>query len=268
MDLAALWKTDRPLAFHFIIEAMKHSFADRARWLADADFVPVPTGLLTSKTYARQLALALDAESTVANDTYGALQIPQDGGTSHFCIVDRWGNCVVSTETINTSFGSLAALTEWGLIFNNEMDDFTTHPGEANAFDLRQCLRNAPGPGQRPLSSMSPTMVLAGGRPLLLVGASGGPRIISSVLNVLIGVLDFELPLSEAVAAGRVHHQWQPDKVFFDSAPDAVVTAELRRRGHILADRRMTSAVQAIHWTEAGLVGASDPRKGGQPAGY
>ncbi len=258
---------DPALAMHYLIEAMKHAFADRARWLGDPDFVDVPTDLLASKPYARTLADALDPTHTFPSDTYGALNIPDDAGTSHFCIVDRWGNCVVSTETVNTSFGSLAAVGEYGLIFNNEMDDFTAVRGEANIFGLVQSERNAVAPGKRPLSSMSPTIVLDDGGPVLLLGASGGPRIISSVLNVLVGVLDYGQSLEDALAAVRVHHQWQPDVVRFDRAVDASVERALVRRGHTLSPRRATGIVQAVRLRPGGLVGGSDPRKGGRPCG-
>ena len=268
VDLSAIYKTDSTLAYHYFIEAMKHAFADRARWQADADYTFVPTGLLTSKVYARQLAGAIDPKSTAESNTYGTLQIPNDSGTSHFCIVDQQGNVVVSTETINTSFGSLAAVADWGLILNNEMDDFSARPGKANAYGLSQSDRNAVEPGKRPLSSMSPTLVCKDGKPYLLLGGSGGPRIISSVLNVLVGVLDFGRSLEEAIAAPRVHHQWKPDEIRFDRDPDLQLIHGLRQRGHQLSDKHTTGIVQAIHFDGKRLIGASDPRKEGQPRGY
>jgi gamma-glutamyltranspeptidase/glutathione hydrolase len=268
IDLRSLTRANPPLAFHYVVEAMKHAFADRARWMADPDFVKVPTGLLTSKVYARRLAgkLAPDAVSEV--EAYGTDRLSDDGGTSHFSVIDRWGNCVVSTETINTEFGSLAAVAEWGLILNNEMDDFATRSGKANAYGLTQSDHNAPAPGQRPLSSMSPTMVFQDGKPVLLLGASGGPRIISSVLNVIVNVLDLYWPLEKAVAVPRVHHQWMPNEIVFDLAPDEDLAAALRGRGHAIATYRKKGVVQAILIRNGGLIGASDPRKGGRPAGY
>jgi gamma-glutamyltranspeptidase/glutathione hydrolase len=281
VDLPALARSDRPLAIHYLVEAMKHAFADRARWMADPDFAPVPVELLTSKPYARQLALGLDPGATADSDTYGTQHIPMygpwkifegalpdDRGTSHFCVIDRWGNCVVSTETINTSFGSLAAVGEWGLILNDEMDDFTALLRRPNAFDLIQSERNAVAPRKRPLSSMAPTIVLRGGRPYLLAGGSGGPRIISSVLNVLVRVMDLGESLPQAIAARRVHHQWQPDEVVFDAPAQNTPFSTLGDRGHALADYYRTGIVQAVLRTENEMVGVSDPRKGGQPAGY
>jgi len=195
------------------------------------------------------------------------LSLLKDSGTSHFSIVDRHENAVVSTETINTSFGSLAAIEEWGLVLNNEMDDFTTVLGEPNAFGLVQSSSNEVRPGSRPLSSMSPTIVLKDDKVHMLIGASGGPRIITSILNVLLRVLDEGKSLEEAVLALRPHHQLEPHEVFFDKEPDGTVAQALQSRGHELAAKRKTGVVQAIMRDGDGWVGASDPRKGGKPAG-
>lgn len=267
-DMRRTWRRDPDLARHYLVEAMKHAFADRARWMADADFAPVPVDLLTSKAYAQQLALSIDPNTTQPVDTYGAIQIPEDAGTSHYSIVDAAGNCVVGTETINTVFGSLAAVDEWGLILNNEMDDFAAHSAKANYYGLIQSARNVPEPLKRPLSSMSPTIILRDGQPVLLLGGSGGPRIISSVLNMTLNLLDFGMSPQEAMNAVRIHHQWQPDTVLFDKAPPPSVTSALETRKHAISDRRATGVVQLV-WVEPNrMVGVSDPRKGGAPAGF
>ncbi len=268
VDLPAILKRDRGLAVHYQVEAMKHAFADRARRLGDADFVNVPVALLSSKVYARQLARLLDPRECQDIDAYGSTQIPDDAGTSHFCVADRLGGVVVSSETINTTFGSLAAVNEWGLILNNEMDDFVSEPGKPNAYGLVQSHKNAIAPGKRPLSSMAPTIVLKDGKPYLLLGASGGPLIISSVLNVLLAVLDGETTLEAAMSAARPHHQWKPDQVFFDRRPPEVMRVGLVKRGHKLSAKTRTGIVQAVLRTKSGWLGASDPRKGGRPAGY
>jgi gamma-glutamyltranspeptidase/glutathione hydrolase len=271
-DLRDMRRKNSATAASMTIEAMKHAFADRARYLGDADFVDVPFERLMSKEYAKSLADKI--KSPLPLGRYGTPtagrsmeQIPADGGTSHFCIVDRLGNCVVSTETINTEFGSLAAIDEWGLILNNEMDDFTARPGEANAFGLIQSANNSIAPGKRPLSSMSPTMVLRNDQPVLLLGGSGGPRIISSVLQVMLNVVDYGDSLGEAVAARRFHHQWQPDCIFFDGEPDADLVRQLESMGYRVNDERREGVVQAIQIDGGRLTGASDPRKGGRPAG-
>ena len=268
VDMPKTFGRDPGLAMHYQVEAMKHAFADRSRWLGDSDFVGVPALLLSSKPYAAVLAKTLRPDKIRTPRSYGNSNVPDDAGTSHFCVVDQWGNAVTSSETINTSFGSLMAVEEWGLILNNEMDDFMIDPGEPNAYGLVQSKRNGIEPGKRPLSSMSPTLVLKDDEPYLLLGGSGGPRIISSVLRVLLGILDFGESLEAAIEAIRPHHQWLPDKVYFDSEPSGAVRQALLMRGHALAKERLEGTVQAIVKTETGWLGACDPRKGGQPAGY
>jgi gamma-glutamyltranspeptidase/glutathione hydrolase len=268
VDLPAMYRQDEGLANHYLIEALKHAFADRARWLGDADFVNVPDRLLTSKPYARQLAAGITPDQVQPISTYGAITIPDDAGTSHLCVVDRWGNCVSATETINTEFGSLAAVGEWGLILNNEMDDFSVIPNKANAYGLKQSSQNAVAPGKRPLSSMTPTIVLENGRPILLLGGSGGPRIITSVLQVMTNILDRKMNLEQAMLQRRLHHQWQPEVLFWDEDPGPALVEPLARRGHKTADQPRTGIVQAIQIDGNTFIGASDPRKGGTPAGY
>ncbi|GJM25225.1 MAG: gamma-glutamyltransferase [Phycisphaerae bacterium] len=267
VDLKSVRKSNPALATHHLIEAMKRGFADRAQWLADTDFVDVPTDRLTSKPYAKTLAAQISDRASQVTANPDSKQLPNDAGTSHYCIVDRWGNWVVATETINTSFGSLAAIGEFGLILNDEMDDFSAQRGKANAFGLLQSDRNAVEPSKRPLSSMTPTLFLKDGQPVLALGASGGPKIISSVLNVALNVLDYGMPLDDAIRTTRVHHQWMPDRVVTDRDLETSILNSLRNRGHEIADSHGTGIVQAIQWTQDGLVGASDPRKHGQPRG-
>lgn len=269
IDLPGLNRQDRATAAHYVVEAMKYAFADRARLLGDADFVDVPVSELMDKNSARALVLGETARPATDVTGAGSSAMPgDDAGTSHFCIIDRWGNVVSSTETINTSFGSLAAVDEWGLILNNEMDDFTARPGERNAFGLIQSPRNGIEPRKRPLSSMAPTIVLRGGKPLMVLGASGGPRIISSVLHVLLGIVDYHLDPRAAFQAVRPHHQWLPDTIYFDRAPAPALAAALRARGHSISAEQETGVVQAILVERSQLIGISDPRKGGTPAGY
>ena len=268
IEMRTLFKDDPLLASHYRVEAMKHAFADRARWFGDSDFARVPVGHLTSKQYGKQISVKIRADKPMPLEQYGMRQLPEDSGTSHFCVADRMGNVVVSSETINTVFGSLAAVAEWGIIFNNQMDDFTTQPGKANEYALIQSEKNAVAPGKRPLSSMCPTIVLKDDQPYLLIGASGGPRIISSVLNVLTDLIDRGMTLEAALQAPRPHHQWQPDEIFFNRSPPAALAVGLQAKGHRISDRRRTSVVQAILRTADGWQGASDPHKGGRPAGY
>ena len=217
-----------------------------------------------SSEYAEELCTPGARET----NKFGSTSIPDDGGTSHFCVVDRFGNVVTLTETINGEFGSLVIAEPFGVVLNNEMDDFATSPGKANMFGLVQGQANVVAPGKRPLSSMSPTIVLKDGRPVLTLGASGGPRIITAVMQVMLNVIEFDRPLEEAMSAVRLHHQWQPDEVYFDQDPPQQLVTALERAGQTISSKRKGAAVQAIQILSDGtIVGASDPRKGGRPVG-
>ncbi|HMQ15841.1 MAG TPA: gamma-glutamyltransferase, partial [Phycisphaerae bacterium] len=258
-------------AAHLLLEALKHAFADRARYLGDADFADVPVQRLTSRDHAEALARTIRRERTQAPERYGpaapasgpAASQPDDRGTSHLCVVDRWGNVVALTETINGTFGSLVTAEPFGIVLNNQMDDFVTRPGAPNLFGLAHGEANVVAPGKRPLSSMSPTIVLRDGRPVLALGAAGGPRIITAVLQVMLATLD-GAPLEQALAAPRLHHQWQPDLVFHDVPLPDDLRLDLERRGHRFSPERRTAAVNAIMLLPDGtLLGASDPRRFG-----
>lgn len=273
-------------ALHFLTEALSHSFADRSRHLADPDFVPVPVLALTSAVNIRDLALRIDMTRTQPAESYGSrlasagAQDLRDAGTSHVSAVDSFGNAVACTETINLEFGSMLVVQGYGFVLNNQMDDFTTRPGKPNAFGLRQDERNLPAPGKQPLSSMSPTIVLAADRddaPVeLVVGASGGPRIITGTLQVLLDSIVYDIPASRAVAQPRIHHQWMPRTLTIEpdlaAAPEGkgTVSQALAARGHEIKLGSSECVVQAVRRSprernrfEAG----SDPRKGGVPAG-
>lgn len=272
-NLRAIHRKEPGLAAHLTVEAMKHAFADRARFLGDADHADVPVAMLTGKPHARRLAARINEQSVADSASYGQTEptsgLPEDSGTSHYCVVDRWGNIVSATETINTSFGSLLYVESLGIVLNNEMDDFTTEPGQVNVYGLRQSDANLVGPHKRPLSCMSPTIVLRDGRPFLAVGGSGGPRIISSVFQVLLNILEYDLSPGEAVAAPRYHHQWQPDLLYRNDYPaDHTDITGLKQRGHRISDQKRGAVVQAIFIDAGNLIGAGDPRKGGQPDGY
>ncbi len=254
---------------HLLIETFKHAFADRARWLADDTFTPVPVAGLTAPSYLDSLAGYFDPDHTLEPDDYGTgPQLPHDAGTSHISVLDAGGMAVGCTETINLSWGSCVEVPGFGFLLNDELDDFTTGAG-ANAFGLVQSDRNRPAPGKRPLSSMSPTIVLEDGQPLAIAGASGGPRIISATLQVLLSALVYGDDAGQAVARPRLHHQWQPDEVRVETGWTDEATLEgLRARGHTLVSyRNSVGVVQAIVVKDGLITAASDPRKGGRPAG-
>jgi gamma-glutamyltranspeptidase/glutathione hydrolase len=261
------WPDKDPAVYHHrLVEAMKHAFADRAQHFGDPDFVKVPVGTLTSPTYAKSLAARI-GERALPLERYGVRQLPADRGTSHLCVIDADGNAVGMTLTINTTFGSKVVVPGLGLVLNNEMDDFASAPGVPNAFGLVQGEANAVAPHKRPLSSMSPTIFVKDGRVAMVVGASGGPRIITGTLQVALNVLHRGMDAGQAVRAARVHHQWRPDRVTAEPELGPAVIADLERRGHHVARGHAGSAVQVIVARPGGLDAASDPRKGGRPAG-
>lgn len=272
-----LAKGDNPVfPLHTLVEAFKHAFADRAEWLGDPAFTQVPVQKLMSREYLAQRAAMIQATRTQGPSTYGTTEKPRDdGGTSHLCAVDRWGNAVACTETVNLEFGSWIVVEGFGFLLNDEIDDFTTRRGEANAFGLRQSERNLPAPGKRPLSSMSPTIVLNEKKQVVAVaGASGGPRIITSTTQALLNGLVLGQSAPQAVAAARVHHQWLPNELEMEpNFPGRHIGVDMpswmRKLHHQVktADRR--SAVQLILRTPDGAAwdAACDPGKGGRPAG-
>lgn len=253
-------------SLHCEVEAAKHAMADRASQGGDPSFTPVPVAALLAP--ARLAAVRADCgERTFPPEHYARpVAPPEDHGTLHISAMDAEGWAIALTTTINTSFGSKLISARSGIVLNNEMDDFATRLGEPNAFGLVQGAQNAVQPGKRPLSSMTPTVVLDGqGRAELVVGASGGPFIITGTWQVLRSMLVKGTPAREAVAAPRWHHQWLPDAVLSETA--FAGNDALRAAGH---DVRIVgtpfSAVQAVRRTDAGFEAGSDPRKGGAPA--
>ena len=250
---------------HLVTEAMRLAFADRAHWLGDADFAPVPKGL-ASKKYARRLAKRIDPVKVVKIDAHST---PPDAitdlfgkHTTHFSAADTDGWWVACTATVNTTFGSGVVTPGTGVVMNNEMDDFSAQPGVPNAFGLIGAEANAVAPGKRPLSSMSPTIVLRDGKPIFTVGAAGGPTIITQVLLAIIQVVDFGKTPAEALAQPRFHHQWKPDRLLVEKALGQAAIDALRAKGHTVKVVNTLGAAQAIGLGQVGkpFTGAPDPR--------
>ncbi len=269
-DLKPMAEIDR---VQVVAEAMKLAFADRAYWLGDPDFVGVPRGLVDKK-YAAELAARMDPRKTSAVAGHGWPPGWQDDQfrkhTTHFSVADADGNWVACTTTVNTGFGSKVVVPGTGVVLNNQMDDFSTQPGVANYFGLVGAEANAIAPGKRPLSCMSPTIVLRDGQPILALGAAGGPTIISQVVLALVGVLDLGLPIEAAIAQPRWHHQWSPDELTIEPALPAAVQAELAQRGQHLVYRNSMGVTQIVGREPGGtgFVGVADPRAGGNAAGW
>jgi gamma-glutamyltranspeptidase/glutathione hydrolase len=264
------------VASHLLIEAMKLAFADRGRWLGDPDFVAVPAARLASPAYADSLRGLISPAAALPWRALGdtSLAAPGRAGaghTSHLSVVDAEGGAVALTSTINLGFGSGLVAPGTGVVLNDEMDDFALAPGVPNAFGLVGGEANAVAPGKRPLSSMTPTILTRDGEVALVLGSPGGSRIITAVLQTLVNVVDFGLPLARAVGAPRLHQQWQPPET--DAEPLALspdTAALLRARGHAFRPREAVGNVQAIRVDPATgrREGASDPRGAGAAAGY
>lgn len=253
---------------HVVAEALKHAFADRAEFLGDTDFVEVPIERMLNREYAREIAHRISPDKTLLMSDYGRFFITPDGGTSHFCVMDNKGNAVSCTETINLTFGSFVVVPEYGIVLNNEMDDFTATPGKPNAFGLIQSKANAIEPGKRPLSSMTPTIVVDEGRAIYACGASGGPRIITATLQSLLNHTVFEMSARDAVSASRFHHQWSPNELLLESALEKSIGMPLKAKGHMVKPAASLGATQSAAAENGRLFGGSDPRKHGQPAGH
>lgn len=256
---------------HLMIEAMKRAYADRAAFLGDPDFVSVPVKGLTSKRYAAALRDTISpAHATPSPEVRpGAPAAYEGDNTTHFSVIDRFGNAVANTYTLNLSYGTGLVAEGTGVLLNNELDDFAAKPGAPNAFGLVGGDANAPGPRKRPLSSMSPAIVLKDGAPVLVTGSPGGSRIITAVLQVVLNVLDHGMSVGEAVGAPRIHHQWMPDEVFVEPGFSEATLAGLRALGHNITQRQPVTAANSIAVTPDGFVGAADRRtRGSLAAGY
>lgn len=284
---AALGRNDAA-GWALFAETLRHAFADRSRYLADPNFAELPLDELVEPANIVRIASLIVDRVEMDPARYGtpwlevaprgdaAWSLPEDGGTSHISVVDAQGNAVACTESINLEFGSLLPVPEFGFCLNNEMDDFTTQRGGVNAFGLRQSDANLPEAGKRPLSSMSPTIVTRvegrerAERIAVVAGASGGPRIITATLQAILRVTLLDQDAEEAVGGARVHHQWLPDTLLLDPAlmGDAELRAALGSMGHETAVIGSEAAVQLVRRLGDGrLDAASDPRKGGAPAG-
>jgi gamma-glutamyltranspeptidase/glutathione hydrolase len=262
--------------FHDMIEAMKRAYADRAAFMGDPDSVKMPIARLTSKKYAAALRAQIGERATPAADIHPGKPTDGEGrNTTHFSIIDRDGNAVSNTYTLNFSYGLGLVADGTGVLLNNELDDFNAKPGAANAYGLVGFNANLPGPNKRPLSSMTPTIVLKGGKPFLITGSPGGSRIITAVLQVIVNVVDFHMGIADAVSAPRLHNQWQPDKTYAEPGFNPNVLDALKARGHTIVATAPHTAVNSIQVTPKGefspqgYVGAADRRtRGATAAGY
>lgn len=263
-DLAAMGAGSADY-LHLLIESMKRAYADRSRYLGDPDFVDVPVAKLTDKRYAERLRRTIGARATPSVDIAPGSAMPgESSDTTHFTVADRHGNVVSNTYTLNFSFGSHVAVPGTGLLLNNEMADFAAAPGKPNAYGLREGKANAIAPRKRPLSSMTPTMIFRDGRPWLATGSPGGSVIITTVLQLLVNSMDFDMNVAAAAAAPRLHHQWLPDRVRAETGFSPDTLRLLEQRGHsIETGQRTLGRTQSIRFSNGRLYGATDSRRPG-----
>ena len=265
------WGAGSSQAIHVMAEAMKHAFADRAEWMGDPGFADMPLSGLMSKRYASAVAKTISLEhARPAADVAKIDPAPFEGDqTTHFSVVDAQGNAVANTYTLNFSYGSGLVADGTGVLLNNELDDFAAKPGVPNAFGLTGGAANAPGPGKRPLSSMTPTIVLRDGKLAIVTGSPGGPRIITTVLEQIVGMIDWGLNAAEAMNAVRFHHQWMPDELRMERGVSPDVVAALRAKGHTVNVRDAMGSVATIQIVGDKITGAADTRQRGTAAiGY
>ena len=249
--------------YHLIAEATRLAFADRAYWLGDSDFIDVPRGL-ASQEYALQLAKKISVNHAATDVTHNIPPLSSenlfDKHTTHIAAADAQGNWIAITTTLNTSFGSKVIIPGTGVLLNNQMDDFAAEPGVPNAFGLVGAEANAIAPRKRPLSSMSPTLILKDGTPVLTLGAAGGPTIISQVAQVLVRYLEFNDSLRDAVAFPRIHHQWRPDLLFVEPTVTDPIRHDLMQKGHIIKELGSFGSTQAISWDGSTFTAVTEPR--------
>lgn len=252
---------------HLMAEAMKQAYADRATYLGDADFVDVPVKELTDKQYASDIRAGIDmGKARPAIEVKASTLTPYESNeTTHYSVVDRFGNAVSNTYTINFSYGSGIVAAGTGVLMNNEMDDFSAKSGVANAYGLIGGDANAVAAGKRPLSSMSPTIVMKDGKVFLVTGSPGGSRIITTTLQIIMNVIDHGMNIAEATHAPRIHHQWLPDELRVEEGISADTKAILRAKGHDVVVKPTMGAVQSIMVDpETGLLlGSTDLRRTG-----
>ncbi len=274
-------------SIHLTAEAFRRAFYDRAEFLGDPDFNQLPVPQLLDKKYAAAWRALLDpAHASISKELrrpagFGELDRQatlhtayvgrESENTTHYSVVDADGNAVAVTTTLNDSFGSRVTSGKLGFLLNDEMDDFTSKPGVPNAYGLIQGEANSIAPGKRPLSAMAPTIVLKDGKLFLVLGSPGGPRIITTVANILMGVVDYGLDIQQAVNAPRFHHQWEPDQIFIERtglSPDTIKL--LQTRGHKLETQGYWSDGEciAVDPRTGERLGASDGRGGGKAVGY
>ncbi len=247
---------------HLMAEVMKLAYADRSEYLGDPDFYKVPVKALTSRAYAAELAAKIDPDHATPSSQIkpGKLQAYESDQTTHYSVADKHGNVVATTYTLNLLFGSGIVAAGTGITLNNEMDDFSVKAGAPNAFGLIGGAANAVAANKRPLSSMSPTIVLKDGKPFLVTGSPGGSRIITTTLQMILNVIDHDMNVAEATLSPRIHHQWEPDQLRLEKGISIDTQNILAQKGQLIRVSRPMGRTQTIQINADGFEGFSDPR--------
>ncbi|MGP4713098.1 MULTISPECIES: gamma-glutamyltransferase [unclassified Psychrobacter] len=247
---------------HLMAEAMQLAYADRAEYLGDSDFVDVPASGLTSQAYADNLRRLINPNKATPAKTIKANNpLPYESDqTTHFSIVDKDGNAIANTYTLNFSYGTGLVAEGTGILLNNEMDDFSAKPGTPNGYGLLGGDANAVEAGKRPLSSMSPTLVFKDDKPYIVTGSPGGSRIITTVTQIISNVIDHDMNIAEATHAPRIHDQWLPDEIRVEKALNIDTVNKLKSMGHTVSPKAAMGSTQSIMLTPNGIYGSSDPR--------
>jgi gamma-glutamyltranspeptidase/glutathione hydrolase len=274
-----------PQFIHLASEAFRRAFYDRAEFLGDPDFTKIPTADLVSRVYAaRWREFSMNAEHAspsaslkrpgkfgqVTPERPTEMMPPESMDTTHYSVVDEAGNAIAVSTTLNDLLGSRVTVEGLGFLLNDEMDDFSSKSGSPNVYGLLQGSANAIAPGKRPLSSMTPTILLKDGKPYLVLGSPGGPRIITTVANIIMGVVDFRMSIQQAVNAPRFHHQWMPDKITVEKGFPPETFSALKKRGHAVEEDGLWSDGECIE-IDPGTgdrLGASDFRNHGKAVGF
>lgn len=258
--------------YHYLAETMRRYYADRSEYLGDPDFFKVPVSGLLRREYIEHWRNSIDRERATPSDSIkpGNPAREESAETTHFNIVDAQGNAVALTYTLNGGYGNGVTVPGLGFLLNNEMDDFSAKPGSPNLFGLIQGESNAIQPGKRPLSSMTPTIVVKDGKPFLLVGAPGGSRIITAVMQVILNIIDFKMNPQDAVDFPRIHHQWLPDRLEFETGVSPDTLALLQSKGHNVEVSKpvVLARVEAILLDGKWIQGGTDGRSNGKAAGF
>ena len=258
------WGHNSAKTIHIMAETMKLAYADRSKYLGDSDFVPVPIKGLISQDYANQLRGKINLKTaTPSKDILpnNPLKFQESNDTTHYSVVDKDGNAVANTYTLNFSYGAGITVPNTGILLNNEMDDFVAKPGVANAFGLTGGEFNSIAPEKRMLSSMTPTIVMKDGEVFLVTGSPGGSRIITTVLQIIINVINFQMNIAEATVAARFHHQWLPDKLYVEKEINQDTINLLENKGYEVVETRAMGSTQSIMKIDDFWYGFSDSRR-------